>query len=163
MAGKHDTRSTWTDTSAEWRRAHAELVAGFRVAYLAELERFAETLRPRFEAGELYGYRDDLTGEERITAAIVDHFGLVVTETIEPGGGHVYTGDDAIAHLILEASPSALDESLGDSIQSNDWHHPALGAREAILFDVLGIARARGWYTPDEDEAPVFDHSRWAA
>lgn len=35
------------------------LVENFRPLYRAELEQLAEKLRPRFESGELHGYRID--------------------------------------------------------------------------------------------------------
>lgn len=149
--GGTTTHGTWSDIRASWRRAKEELLGRFRPLYLVELERFAETLRPRFEAGELYGYRDDEAGREQLDGAIEAHFGLEVPD-----------GDEATAHLILAVSPSASDEELADNIQSSDWSHVACAAREAVLCDVLGVARARGWYTADAGEAPAFDLSRWA-
>lgn len=119
-----------------------------RVVYLEEIEAFAETLRSRFEAGELFGFRDgpcdewNTEGEERIEAAVTAHFGLEVT--VDGEGYHV--GDETMAHVIIAASPSA--HEIGDG-----WTHPNYHARDAALWDVLRVARGRGWYTPAANES----------
>jgi hypothetical protein len=121
--------------------------------YLAELESFAETLRPRFEAGELYGFRQDVgvsgdgEGEHRLERAIDAHFGLEVTRVTEDP--KTWTGDEHAARAILALSPAA------DLVPDLDgYNHVAYAARECVLYDVLALARACRWYRPTKDEGP---------
>jgi len=133
--------------------AHA---AALKAAYLAELERFAETLRPRFESGELRAFRspgDDYNREkgredypqEKLERLLATHFGL--EETGDKGEG----GDAAAAYAILAASPRA------EVTADEGWNHPIYHAANAVGWDVIALARARGWYTPgrDEEEDPI--------
>lgn len=136
--------TTWSDTGASWRRAQEELAAKFRPLYLAELERFAETLRPRFESGELHGCTDDdINAGARLEALCMEHFGLRVV-------------DPATADMILAVSPSA-----GQASDPNQ-EVSSFNASYACAWDVLAVARARGWYTPAADEEPALEASRWA-
>jgi hypothetical protein len=140
-------------TPADWR-SH---LAGLRTAYLAELERFAEELRPRFEAGELRAGRegdndwDDPpknpkpTPQDKVDALVAKRFGLEVIE------GDSLDGDATAAWLILAASPHA------DPLE-DEWQHPCYHAMVAAGWDLIALARERGWYTPtrDEHEDPTF-------
>jgi hypothetical protein len=82
-----------TRAPAAWNALRSAF-PGMRAAYLTEIERFAETLRPRFEAGELYGYRGEDAGDgyadgmDATEAAVREHFGLNVSE--ETRGGWVW-------------------------------------------------------------------------
>lgn len=145
----------WNETiPARWHTAHAALVEAFRPLYLMALEQLAETLRPGFEAGLLWGYRDDDTGLLRLGAACSAAFGLDLVQR----GVADWTGNKKAAAVVLALSPSS---GLVDGEEGNDWSHEALRAREAVLFDVLTIARARRWYRPEKDEAPKKLDASW--
>lgn len=129
--------------------------AAWRAAYFQELEQFAETLKPGFAAGEFYSFRDDSIpgvsfgggdGQYALEEACVRHFGLRVEETIHEDGDASYEGDSGTAHAILSASPHA--DSTGEGAV-----HPCDHAKEAVAWDVIAIARERGWYTPTPDES----------
>jgi hypothetical protein len=146
------TTTTWTETKA------AAAVA-LRAAYLAEVERFAETLRSRFEAGELHGFRgedDPGAGVRKLEAAIENHFGLATKEVRDvPAPGWVtYEADAYTAHLVLAVSPST---ECADSSDGCSYNHEAQHAVEAITWDVLAIARSRRWYRATQDESPDAD------
>jgi hypothetical protein len=66
-----------------------------------------------------------------------------------------FDGDAARAYLVLAASPHA-------EATRNTQLHPGHHAQEAAAWDVIAIARARGWYTPTEDECadPLEDEAR---
>ena len=139
--------SAWSDVV--W--AHRDVL---RDAYRAALERFAATLRPAFEAGELRGYRDgdDEDGRrspfwtvERLAAA---HFGIELVCTPDPAGEcELLSGDEPTAHLILAVSPHAA--STGEAAV-----HVCAHAMEAVAWDVVSLARERGWYVPEAGEYP---------
>jgi hypothetical protein len=142
-----------------WADFRTGLIPSLQAAYLAELERFAETLRPRFESGELRAFRDgdeNAAGTspqwevERLCAV---HFGLQVTKSENASGWEQYDGDAATAHAILAASPHA--EYTADVV----YYHPADHATSSAAWDVIALARARGWYvpTPDECEDPALE------
>lgn len=144
-------------TPTTWGALRAGL-PGLRAAYLAELERFAETLRPRFAAGELRAFRDCDDGIEdappwMLERLCASHFGVEVTRSEDGYGGEDHEGDMAAAYLILAASPRA--EALLDT-----QVHPGYHAAEAAAWDVIAHARACGWYSPapDESEDPLIGH-----
>jgi hypothetical protein len=118
----------------------------------AEVEAFAESVRPMFERGELYAARspedDDTpfpeTAHGRLEALVTEHFGLKVTER-ELGDFIEYDGDAVAAYALLACSPR------GEALRSTHYH-PAYHALEAISWDVIAIARARGWYVPTASE-----------
>lgn len=125
----------------------AAQVEAIRAAYLQELERFAATLRPRFESGELRGFRNGAgphdDGDMDLKRAPVDvltdlcaaHFGLDL-EADEQGYSNAY--------LIRLVSPNEYD---------TEDDQPICGqAAIAVTYDVLSIARERRWYTPTPDE-----------
>jgi hypothetical protein len=147
------TRAEEAMAGATWgalRRASPSL----RRAYSAEIVRLGETLRPRFEAGELYGYRggdDYADGMDAIEEAVRAHFGLMVT-TEQRDKGTWYVGDDYAAHLVLACSP------LADATDAEGWYHAACHAAHAATWDLLNVARARSWYTPTPDEEPHPGH-----
>jgi hypothetical protein len=145
------------------------LLPSLREAYRAELERFAETLRPRFESGELRAERegdyrripgttgwssDCFTHDSprwEIERLAEDYFGVTFTERpMSDGGG--FDGDSARAHLVLAASPHA-------GFTGEGAEHPCDHARESVAWDVIALARDRGWYvpTPDEFEDPALE------
>src|SRR5512138_3205272 len=160
---------TWSETTTAWRREHAALVAKFRPKYLAELERFAETLQPRFEAGELRGITDDDCDREmfgtgdrwrspiwKLADLCREHFGI--ERTYKVGEVRARERDPVTAELILACSPSAEEVQL----HVDDTASASSVAADAITWDVIAIARARGWYTPTEGEEPALESTRWA-
>jgi hypothetical protein len=147
--------ATHASPSGRWADAMTGHGESLRALYLAELARFAESLRPRFQAGELRAYREDDHGSpqwevERLAAA---HFGVKVTERTLANGDTLYLGDEVRARLILAASPRTGVTGEGETVVCNH-------AREAVGWDVIGYARERGWYTPtaDETQDPLLEH-----
>ncbi len=140
--------------TAPWADRGA-LLDALRRAYFAELEAFATPLRPAFEAGELRASSsptdDRIPAHEapqgKLEALAAARFGLETTEWTDEGGNGWENGDDATAHAILAVSPH------GESLDTSGDAHPALYAQEAVAWDVIALARSRGWYVPDRDEA----------
>ncbi len=127
--------------------ARETYLAAWRAAYLEELEDLALALEPRFRAGEFYSFRtvgnawQDAEGQSRIEDAAARHFNLGA------GEDEWDRADSGTARMILAASPHA--DATGDGAC-----YPGDHAREAVAWDLLAIARARGWYTPTKDECP---------
>jgi hypothetical protein len=124
-----------------WADFRTGLLPGLRAAYLAEVERFTEDLRPRFEAGELGKHGHDEEYDARMAELeqlCRDRFGLEVT-TRRDGKWVYYYGDREHACLILAASPAAADDS------ADLWEHECDAAHYAVAQDVLRIAQDRGW------------------
>ncbi len=159
-----------------WNETRAAVLEQLRAAYMAEVQRFAETLRPRFESGELRGYTDEdgerdererrtrftLSGKPRRGAwrppleLLEDlceaHFGLEVNAAeTDAAAQEVFQR----AYLIRSVSPS-------DALLTEDVQPIAGQAVVAVTGDVLAIARARGWYKPTADEAPSVEETVWA-
>jgi hypothetical protein len=141
-----------------WREAFGALVAEFRPAYFAEVARAAEDLRPRFEAGELHGYTDaDDEAVGKIEKACGERFGVQVEEVDRGDGISTYEGDEVAAALVVAVSPAAVT-----SWDGHDWYHPGHRALACVAYDVIAVARARGFYTPEPEECPHEDATRWA-
>lgn len=137
----------------------AALVEGIRSWYAAELERLGEQLRPRFEAGELRAYRDEdhqripgTTGwgdecftngspQWEIDRLVKAHFGLATWRV-----GNWIEGDRETAHMILAVS------RFGDAVMECPADHAADHAVDAVTWDVIVMAQARGWYVPSPDD-----------
>jgi hypothetical protein len=132
--------------------------------YNATIGRTAEELRPRFEAGELHGFRDN--DNDRRDAAwckqhgvphdpdyrdslfiLEDVFAKKVLGFVPEYYGHCEEKPARRAAWVLMHSPSTPD-SLDDG-QTLIQMATGAGAR-----DLLRIARQRGWYTPTADESP---------
>jgi hypothetical protein len=143
-----------------WASAKS-LSEALRAAYLAEVERLAMALRSRFESGELRGFRsgdDDGGGAsphwevERLAAA---WFGLEVARDEDGDSGSVTIDADArAAHLILAASPHAESTDCA----GGGWNHVCYHAHSAAAWDVIALARERGWYVPTADESEDPSH-----
>ncbi len=127
-------------------------------SYLAELERFAQTLEPRFRSGELHAYRegDDRSGYRDPIFGIQDlcseHFGLTV-KLIRTVNGERLRGHHTRAAFVLDASPHT--DVTGDGAFTACDH-----ATEAAAWDLVAYAREAGWYVPTADEAqlPLIEH-----
>jgi hypothetical protein len=140
---------TWPETLEAWPGAFRELVERFRPLYTAEVARLAETLRPRFESGELHAMTDEELedGESgatapiwKVEAAAGEHFGLTKGASFDKDR-EICEGAEHVAHMVLAVSPSA--PYAGDG-----WVHVAYEAREAAMWDVVLYAREHGGYTP---------------
>jgi hypothetical protein len=127
------------------------LLRPVRQWYQRELERLAEQLRPDFQAGRLFAWRDWSTREEelRVTPPTKDlfrrieaHFGLEAKES-----GNWIEGDWETAHLILAAS------RYSDATDNQSAEHAVQHAADAVFWDVVVMARERGWYKPAADES----------
>lgn len=125
-----------------------------RAAYVAEVEMLAERLRPRFESGELRGMRDEDLEDDHGALSPMWEVGQEAGEYFRlvkrgpPGsirGGEFYEGAEQAAHLVLLASPST-------PYVDNQGLYVAYEAQEAAMWDVILIARERGWYTPGPTE-----------
>jgi hypothetical protein len=139
-----------TAAPSTWTGAAGFHGAALRAAYLAEIARFAETLRPRFEKGELRAFADADDGEDHQTSphweverVVAEHLGLEVERIPHEWrteGPQAHRGDMTTAFLVLAASPHA--ESTADG-----YHHPCFHAQTAAGWDLIAYARARSWYT----------------
>ncbi len=153
-----------------WNGTMAAVLEQLRAAYMAEVQRFAETLRPRFESGELRGYTDDDGVRDmrerpgkprpgawraplfRLEDLCEQHFGLDVdAPETDAAAQEVFRR----AYLIRSVSPS-------DALLTEDAQPIAGQATIAVAGDVLAIARARGWYEPTVDEDPSLEKTAWA-
>jgi hypothetical protein len=120
----------------EWGVAVGRVPA-LRAAYLAEVERLAETLRPRFESGELHGWNspsDPADSSNHPTMRLED-------ELAE------YVCDFPSAYLVLACSPA--ETGIDGGICLADAQS---AARECLVTDVFRAARERGWWRPGADE-----------
>jgi hypothetical protein len=166
--GRLDTKS-WPQAAAGWHAAQKALIERFRPAYFAELQRFAEELRPAFASGELRGFRDEdekgydarqageeeyTTPDQKIEDLCAERFGLEI-ENVR--GRRV--GDEAMANLILAVSPTA---AAGHWAADGGWLHPAGRAACCAAWDLTAVARAMGLYEATPDECPDLDETRWA-
>lgn len=141
---------TWPEAVRSWpaaveaMKAQTEaVVAQFRPAYLSEVERLAEELRPRFEAGDLRSALGDTDEDkeqearDRIETLCVERFGLQVKQH----GYEEPEGDDALGKMVCAVSPSAPLWEVDDG----EWNHPCYAARACAGSDVLAIVRREGW------------------
>lgn len=143
-----------TNANQTWGDVAAVHLAALRDAYTAEVERLAQQLRPRFASGELrantsdeYEGAPDLDAlpQGRLEAICAEHFGVGVTKIEHENGRVEYAGDERTAYLLLAVSPHT-ESTCGDV------YHPGYHAQDAAAWDVIALARKRGWYTPAPTE-----------
>jgi hypothetical protein len=109
-----------------------------RAAYMAEVERFAETLRPGFEAGALRAF----TIEDGESGALPPQFQL---EELCSAHFCLSEMDDTVVALMLSLTPRAQAMAgWGDDNASR--------LTSAIAWDVIAVAREREWYVPSPTE-----------
>jgi len=101
--------------------------------YRVRVETLAEQLRPRFESGELHGWRED---EDTPSWAEVEREFL-----------RKEVPDVASAYLVLACSPSEA-EDIDDGLLSDARSFAA----ECLVIDVFREARKRGWWRPQAGE-----------
>ncbi len=121
------------------------LIGAARVEYLHQVEKIAARLRPRFESGELRGFTDADLQREGEPGSTTWKAPLWRLEAIA-GRAFGVTEDNAIA--ILGVSPSAHGTDFGG------WTAHRFHARAALSWDVLRVARARGWTVRGPSETP---------
>lgn len=122
-----------------WNETKAAALETLRAAYLAEVERLAEELRPKLETGEMAEWGDEPTSDgtprHALESACGDRFGC---RAYEKGDGY-WTGSAEGALAVLAVSPSAAEEVRAG------FFHIAQAAQSAVAVDVLAIANGRGW------------------
>jgi hypothetical protein len=129
-----DTTMAKTNRTITRGDALAALAAGYR----RSVEDLAERLRPRFEAGELYGWgrpdREDPDDHhcEKHPLCLLEN---EVKATIP---------DFPTAYLILACSPAEAADIDGE-IQLDG---AKLAAAECMVIDAYRVARERGWWKP---------------
>ena len=126
----------------------ASALEALRADYLHRMEALAEKLRPRFESGELHGLNSEdarrcdtvLGGSDENRPAV---------DLLERECRRALVRTSAQAYLVLACSPStAATFDVG-------CHHPVYHAMSAAAWDVIRVARTRGFYRPEEDETPT--------
>jgi hypothetical protein len=125
-----------------------DTVDAFRTYYQGEVARVALELRPRFESGELRGFRDE--DSETMEAEGPDGSYVPPPWRVEEECGRRFVrASVARAYAVLLVSPSEPETS------GAGWTDPRYHAAQAMSWDVIRYARAQGWttMTPDE-EAP---------
>lgn len=139
----------------EWTKAKETAIQVLRAAYLARVEQFAESARSRFEAGTLYSYRDRdfrRADDDRRSRALTplerhtEYHPVVAFQEAIRRDFLRENFDEAVAVMFCSPSAEHVPGDAGDPVQSL--------AEDAILWDVLRIARSRGWYTATNDESP---------
>jgi hypothetical protein len=146
--------STWSDAVARWREEFQRRIPTFRAAYLREIEALAEANRGRFLSGELHAGRDleeeawsmgdgeeTMPGPDRVEALVEQHF------------GKANEMDAATVAVLLECSPHV------PPLAPFGWNSDAQLFVVAAAWDVIAVARERGWYavTPDEFTDPLLE------
>lgn len=125
----------------DWRRVEDGRLSSWRAAYLAELARLAERLRPRFASGELRGMTEgDLARDGGASSPFYaverlccEHFELA-------------SMDPSTLRLLLDVSPHA------NAIADAGWTDDVYWLQSAIARDLLAVARARGMCAPAPGE-----------
>ncbi len=132
-------------------------LAAMRAAYLTQVDGIAEELRPRFQAGELHAFTETDFGPDaamyEIERACAAALGLEVTRT-PAADGEWFDGDEPAAHLVLAASRFGPAVTEGGGSTS---YHPCYDAATAAAWDVIMLARERGWYVPAANECALPD------
>ncbi len=126
-----------------WNETKAMALETLRSAWRQEIERFAEELEPRFRLGEFHGLRDPEVDDACEGTAPFNELERLCEARFAPEGRTTWA--DAMLGAI--ASPSG--EATAD-----DWADDRFWLRTAAAYDVVRIARARGWFTPTPDEEP---------
>lgn len=151
MAPARFAAGTWTEAIGAWPAAveamkiqTQAIVDQFLPAYLAEIGRLAEELRPRFlPGGDLYATvidpestQEERAGEvaiERLEELCTQRFGLEVGQK-----EYEYVGDEALGTMIFAISPSREEWGI-------EWNHPCYAATACAGSDVVAYAKRQGW------------------
>lgn len=120
-------------TAPTWPAAVDQVLPTVRAAWDREIAALAESLRPRFEKGELHGYR------------ISDHDRYKVSphEKVERACEKWFSSSCGWANSMLALAASPRAEATDDNFR-NPFHH----VYTAAAYDVLAYARAHRWYRP---------------
>lgn len=135
--------------------------------YQATIGRAAEELRPRFESGELHGFRD--YDDDRQDPEWCEQHGVPHNPDLRDS---LFALEDAVAEKVLGFVPESHGDWEEKPARRAAWvlmHSPstphAFGgadtligmAMDAMARDVLRIARQRRWYVATSDECPSND------
>ena len=125
-----------------------------RQDYARRVEALAERLRPRFESGELHGFRE--YDGDRMDRAWCERRGEPFDPEYRPPAWRIEEEvraadvvDFPTAYLVLACSPS--EELMDGGTALSDVEGVA---SMAMAYDVIRVARRRGWYAPTPDEEP---------
>lgn len=119
-----------------------EAINAIRAWYEAAMAAVATELRPRFESGELHGWREGDADRTKPGGTYVPPLWLV-----ERTCGRIFIGESLErAYMVLLVSPS--EPETFDAGTTDERYHAA----EAMAHDVIRYARAQGWYSPTADE-----------
>jgi hypothetical protein len=130
----------WERALDGWWVAYRAQVPALSAAYMLEVEQFAETLRPRFESGELRAF----TAADGELGVGSPHFEL---EELCRAHFRASEIDDVAVALMLQLTPRAQAMAgWGDTDRAR--------LESAIAWDVIAVARRRGWYVPSPAEHP---------
>jgi hypothetical protein len=114
----------------------ADALEALRAYYVAAVAAVAAELRPRFESGELHGWR-----EEDSRGMDDDRKGFAPSPWRVEGecGERFVRGSMQRAYLVLAVSPSEVETFDGACAD------PRYHAAQAMAWDVIRFARAQGW------------------
>lgn len=124
-----------------------------RAYYRTEVERVATELRPRFESGELRGWRSnemdrmDARMDALAAGATPDAYVPPLWRVEEEAGQRFVRSSMARAYVVLLVSPSE-PETFDPSSMDPRYH-----AGTAMAHDVIRYAREQGWTTMAADES----------
>lgn len=122
----------------------ADALEALRAYHQGAVVAVANVLRPRFESGELHGWREvDTNAMENPDTA--ETYVPAPWAVAQECGRLFLRTSVRRAFAILLCSPSE-PESRGD------WTDPRKYAAEAMAFDVIRYARRQGWTTMEEGE-----------
>jgi hypothetical protein len=144
MATTKDSSTTGRSTLSD---PPAETLEALRAYYQGEVARVALELRPRFESGELHGWREEDT--ERMEAEGGSYRASYVPppwRVEEECGRRFVRASVSRAYVVLLVSPSE-PETAGVGWTDHRYH-----AANAMAWDVIRYARAQGWTTMTSDE-----------
>jgi hypothetical protein len=141
------------------------LLRVYEIVYPRAVEMVATALRERFEAGELRGWMDEDT--ERCSADVVAGRSRGYNPPfwrIEDECRRRFVTTPVRALGVIESSPNTKTAS-AHGWDFNDPQPEPLRhvAASAMAFDVLHLARTKGWSKPLKGEEPAFKPARKAA
>lgn len=118
-----------------------DALEGVRALYMAEVERFADELRPRFLSGEL-GEMTDEDGERYWKEHAAGSKWMPPFFKLERLCAERFAGSERLA---------LLSTSCASTVPWGSWTEPRWMAGNAVAYDVLAVARDGGWLRPKRD------------
>ncbi len=146
------TGSTTSPRRSEWQTTCARVLEDLRLAYGAELERFGETLRSKFESGKLRG----MTDSEFEAKGAYKRSPLHHLETLCGRHFGLASKDGKLVETYEAFQTAYLIRSVSTGEVATEDAQPVVGqAITAVMHDVLALAKARGWWRPRPGEMPT--------